>query len=96
MSSWDPAAHAALVRRYPQGTKVVVLTRYAGAGHFAPDGCEGTWYVARALMNDLLLSRHHDLALEGNWERAVHLQRIEGAPEAAWRAGRDARIEVAS
>lgn len=71
---------------YTRGQKVRVLPRYNGSGCYGPDGFEGEWYVVKVLPNpygprDLLLSRSPD----GDGEAYISVQRIDGAPEAAWR-----------
>lgn len=79
-----------LQKRYPLKSKVTVLSRYMGSGHYAPDEWQGDWYVVGYSgapahgYNDLRIAKHPD----DDYAGIVHLQRIKDAPEASWRNGR--------
>lgn len=75
-------------QEFPIGSKVTVLTAYHGNGRFAPDGCEGEWFVVghfpeSVCTSDLYIAR--EMGDKETWKRIVHLTRIKGALQSNWR-----------
>lgn len=70
--------------KFVRGQVVEVTQAYQGAGHFAPDGCEGLYVILRRMADgpDYYLARYQEgmqTPPESEWELICHESRLRAA-----------------